>query len=104
MGLVPPPILRGRRILIVESEVPLLHELIRALENEGAETVYVTDPYGDTGAKRIEAYAYCAAAINSVHRSVAKALSVPVLVYGAHTEVPAQVDAVLRALKALLSK
>jgi hypothetical protein len=50
------------------------------------------------------AAAYCAAAINSVHRSVAKALSVPTLIYGPQTEVPARTDAVLLALKALLSK
>jgi hypothetical protein len=36
------PSLRGRKILIVESELKLLHELIDELENsEGAETFYV---------------------------------------------------------------
>ena len=75
---------------------------MQALENEAAETVYVTDPYSDAGAKRIAGFAVCAAAINSQHRSVAKALTVPVLVYGASTEVPAQAAAIVPALKALL--
>ena len=104
MELVPPPALRGRRILLVESEAPLLRELMSALENEGAETVYVTDPYSDTGVVRMVEYTYCAAAINSVHRSIAKTLRVPVLVYGPQTEVPAGTDAIMLALKALLSE
>jgi len=104
MDLVAPPALRGRRILLVESEVPLLRELMSALENEGAETVYVTDPYSDVGAERIASFILCAAAINAVHRSVAKALDVPVLIYGADTEVPPQADAIVRELKGMLSK
>ena len=33
-----------------------------------------------------------AAAINSVHRGLARALDVPVLIYGANTPVPQQLD------------
>ena len=96
--------LRGRRILIVESEILFLDQLVSALENDGAETVHVTDPYSDAGAERIGAYTCCAAALNSVHHSIAKLLDVPVLVYGSHTEVPARVDAIVRELQRLLSE
>src|SRR3989304_10460473 len=92
------PDLRGRRILIVESEIPFLDQLMSALENEGAETVHVTDPYSDAGAERIGAYTCCAAALNSVHHSIAKLLDVPVLVYGSHTEGPARGDAIVRGV------
>ena len=104
MDLVPPPALRGRRILIVESEVVLGPKLQDALEREGAETVIVSDPYSEEGAKRIATFTVSAAAINSVHRGLARALDVPVLIYGPNTAVLPQVEAVVPALKAMLSK
>jgi hypothetical protein len=98
------PNLEGRRILIVESEVAFGPELQDALERVGAETVIVRDPYSDEGARRIAAYAVCAAVINDQHRNVANTLNVPVLVYGQHAEVPARADAIMHALKRLLSQ
>jgi hypothetical protein len=95
--------LHGRRILIVESEVRLLHELIGMLEGtEGAEAFYVTDPHAAAGTERIAAFTSCAAVINGAHRGIAKALDVPVLVYGVHTAVPAEAGAIVRALKEML--
>ena len=94
--------LRDCQILIVESEAQLLRELMRVLESEDAECVYITDPYGDAGAKRVGSYVVCAAVINSVHRSVAGSLDVPVLIYGAQTSVPLEAGAIVRALKGML--
>jgi hypothetical protein len=89
--------------LIVESEVRLLHQLMSILEeSEGAETFYVTDPYAADGAKRIAVFTSFAAVINSAHKGVAKALDVPVLVYGTHTAVPAEAGAIMQALKVML--
>ena len=98
------PDLDGRRILIVESEVVFGPKLQDALEGAGAETVIVRDPYSDEGARHIAAYAICAAVINAQHSGVAKALSVPVLVYGLDAEVPARGDAIMRGLKRMLSE
>jgi hypothetical protein len=42
MDMIPQPALRDRRILIVESEPPLLRELMRVLDNEDDEAVYVS--------------------------------------------------------------
>ena len=95
--------LRGRRILIVESEVVLGPKLQDALEREGAETVIVGDPYSEEGAKRIATFTVSAAAINSVHRGLARALDEPVLIYGPNTAVPSEVDAIVRELKTMLS-
>jgi hypothetical protein len=103
MHLVPPSAFRGRRILVVESEPQLLRELLSALEGEGAETIYVTDPYSDAGAKRIGGFTYCAAAINAVHCRVTNALDVPALIYGPHASVPAEAGAITQALRAMLS-
>jgi hypothetical protein len=102
MHLVPPPAFRGRRTIVVESEPPLLRGLLSALESEGAETVYVTDPYSDAGAKRIARFTYCAVAMNAAHRRVAETLDVPVLIYGPHTAVPAEVGAIMQALRVIL--
>ena len=104
MDLSAPPDLRGRRILIVESEVALVLPLQNALENEGAETLAVSDPYSPSGAESIATFTVCAAVINSVLRSVARALDVPVLIYGASTTVPPQANAIVRELKGMLSK
>lgn len=104
MDMDPPPPLRGRRILIVESNTKLLYQLMDVLENsEGAETFYVKDPHGEEGVvRRLTRYVACAAIINSVHGAVAKMLDVPVLVYGANTSVPAEAGAIARALNGML--
>ena len=99
-----PPGLRGRRILIVESEAALVLHLQNALEDEGAEALAVTDPYSPSGTDRVTAFTVCAAVINSVHRGIACALDVPVLIYGANTPIPPQVDAIVRELKGMLSE
>ena len=104
MNMSDVPNLRERRILIIESEHPFVYHLRAALEEEGAETVVVTDPYSVAGADRISMYSVCAAAVNDVHRSVAGGLkSMPVLVYGREERVPAEIGAVVRGLKEMLT-
>jgi hypothetical protein len=98
------PSLRGRRILIVESEVVFGAKLQDALEHEGAETAIVRDPYSADGPARMSQYAVCAAAINVVHEGCGKALTVPVLLYGEAMLVPAHIDAIKEALERLLSR
>jgi hypothetical protein len=95
--------LKGRRILIVESEVALGPALQDALEHEGAETIIVRDPYSSNGAAQLERYAVCAAIVNSVHRGVERVLSVPALLYGGDMPVPARTDAIVHELRAMLA-
>jgi len=95
--------LKGRRILIVESEVALGPMLQDALEHEGAETIIVRDPYSANGEAQLKRYAVCAAIVNGVHRGMAKGLSVPALLYGGDMPVPARADAIIRELKAMLA-
>jgi hypothetical protein len=96
--------LRGRQVLIVESETKLLYELMAALENaEGAETFYVTDPACEKDAKRLCQWTSSVAILNSAHKSVATMLTVPFLIYGANTEVPAEVEAIVNGLKAMMA-
>jgi hypothetical protein len=91
--------MQDRVILIVESEVSIWPALQGALESEAAETVLIRDPYSTEEAANVTRYNIRAAAINSVHRSVAEALKVPVLVYGEQTAVPARVDASARCIR-----
>jgi len=103
MHVVPTPPLRGRRVLIVESDTSFLHKLMNVLEeDEHAETHYITDPYDEIGAKRTNAFTFCAAIVNGAFRDVARKLTVPVLVYGPNTLIPAEVAPIVEALKAIV--
>jgi hypothetical protein len=93
----------GQQILIVESELAFLPYLQSALEEQGAETLAVTDPYSPIGAERMMGFQFSAAVVNSVHRSVATTLKVPIVLYGMHADVPARPDAILQALSRRLS-
>jgi hypothetical protein len=96
--------LQGRQVLIVESETKLLYELMAALENdEGAETFYVTDPNCEQDARRLGQWTSSVAILNSAHKHFAAALTVPFLIYGAGSEVPAEVAAIVSGLKAMLA-
>jgi hypothetical protein len=90
--------------LIVESEIGFGPQLEEALQTEGAETVIVRDPYSNHGARSVSRFVVCAAVINNQHRSVAKALSVPVLIYGHDVPVPARTATIVRELKHMLSQ
>ena len=95
--------LRGRRILIVESETRFLHHLETALEEQGAETLAVTDPYSFAGAERITRFVFSAAVINEWYRRVQSSLrNMPVVIYGGTAPVPAQVDVIVRELKSVI--
>jgi hypothetical protein len=104
MHLVSPSNLKGQRILIVESEVSLSPKLQDALEDEGAETVVVPDPYSTSGAQSIARFIICAAVVNVAHSGVADALTVPVVVYGPNRPIPARVEAIVAELKRVLTE
>ena len=97
--------LDGLTILIVESDARFLGELRRALEEEGAATLAVSDPNSVAGAQRITQSIFSAAVINEWHQRAAHSLrNMPALIYGGTAPVPAQVDAILAALKAVLAR
>jgi DNA-binding NtrC family response regulator len=99
------PALNGHRILIVESDVQLQRSLQWALAQEGAETLVVADPSSVAGAQRLTQSIFTAAVVNDWHRRIESSLrNMPVLVYGGTAPVPAQADAIVRELEALLVK
>jgi hypothetical protein len=95
--------LRGRLILIIESDTSLVRHLVRALEeDEKAQTAYVTDPCSQASTAKIKKFAWSAAVVNERYSAVAKSLDVPVLFYGPQTDVPARAEAITDALKSRL--
>jgi len=105
MGAAAESALNGLTILIVESDARFLHQLQRALQEEDADTIAVIDPTSVAGAQRITQSIFSAAVINEWHRRAAHSLrDIPALIYGGTAPVPAQVDAILAALKAVLTK
>jgi CheY-like chemotaxis protein len=99
------PPLGGHRILIVENDVQFQRVLQAALEHEGAETLIVTDPSSVAGTQRLTQSVFTAALVNDWHRRIEHTLrNMPVLIYGRSAPVPAQADAIVRELKALLAK
>jgi hypothetical protein len=103
MSVAIEPAFHGQRILIVESDARFLHQLQGTLKKEGASTFAVIDPYSFAGAHRITRLIYSAAAINDWHRRVLHSLHyMPVVLYGRTAPVPAQVDAIIGELKAIL--
>jgi hypothetical protein len=104
MRLVPPSVLKGRRILIVESEAALDPQLQRAIEAEGGETILVPDPSSPSGATALARFSMCAAIVKAAHKGVTQALqeNLPIVTYGANQRVPAQVDPVVEELRRVL--
>jgi CheY-like chemotaxis protein len=99
------PALDGLTILIVESDARFLRLLQKALGDEGASTLAVSDPNSVAGARRITQSIFSAAVVNDWHRRAAYTLrDMPALIYGGTTPVPAQVDAIVGELKAVLGK
>jgi hypothetical protein len=95
--------MRGHSILIVESEVSSFARLLQEpVEQTGAESLVVRDPYSVAGVERIKRFKFSAAAINVQHRAVIDDLDVPVVVYGG-SETPARSDVIVSKLKRLLS-
>lgn len=90
--------LRGHLILIIESEVTAFVRLLRqAIDETGAESLVVSDPYGVDGLERIKRFKFSAALINIQHSSVINRLDVPVIVYGDNAT-PARPDVIVQKL------
>jgi CheY-like chemotaxis protein len=97
--------LDGLTILIVESDARFLRQLQKALQDLGASTLAVSDPNSVAGARRITQLIFSAAVVNDWHRRAAYTLrNMPALIYGGSSPVPAQVDAIVVELKALLGR
>ena len=97
--------LRGRRILIVESELALQQQLMDHLEEqEGAEIVRVSDPCSDKGAQLLTRYACDAAVVNVMYRAAIASVTMPILFYGRDMAVPPQHNAIVHALKEMLQQ
>jgi hypothetical protein len=77
--------------------------LQEALESKGAETLVISDPYSTNGTANFARFSICGAAVSGVHQNVARALKVPVVVYGEQTAVPARVDAIVGELKRIFA-
>jgi len=96
--------LRGRLILVVESDLHLARYLVRALEeDEGAQTAYVSDPYCDRGAEQLRKFSWSAAVINNEFRTLASSFCMPVQFYGPQTDIPERAGEIVDALKRLLA-
>ncbi len=94
--------LHGCSILIVESEVSsFLYDLQEAIEQTGAQSLAVRDPYTGDGAERMKRFTFSAAVVNAQHQAAIKGLDIPVVVYG-HGALPARCDVIVARLSELL--
>ena len=82
--------LPGHAILIVESETTaFVIRLQAAIQETGAETLVVRDPYSADGEERLREFAVSAAVINAQHGRLAERRGIPCVVY--EGEAPEQI-------------
>jgi hypothetical protein len=95
--------MRNRFILIIESDISQFAiRLQEALERAGASTLIVRDPLAANGINLIKRFKFAAAAVNVQYNALAASLSVPVVVYGGSSDVPAHPALIVARLLEML--